>query len=272
MISHPLKGTCNDESCPLYGLCHCCCGEWARISEWYSGRNAQKKGQPMMYLFHHNPRQNMRTGLTHDVLVKAGKSAHRGDLARDARIMACVDFLHQRYGNDRKVSQATGIAESTLYWIRTGRSRTVHPRTVRRLVEATLVHKKAYVQPWEAIDSDVVRRLPSEKERREPRDGEFCGTQRGYDIHRRAGETPCERCRSAHNQRVARYKTPVEEPTPEGCPLPAWRKHGTYSAYTNGCRCEAAREANRDRTRAIRKQKAQVNAIFTVGPQWVSVS
>lgn len=41
--------------------------------------------------------------------------------------------------------------------------------------------------------------------RKQPTHDERCGTNAGYEAHRRRGEDPCDQCRDAHNTYMSGY-------------------------------------------------------------------
>lgn len=75
-----------------------------------------------------------------------------------------------------------------------------------------------------------------------------CGTDTGYNRHRRAGETACEACRQAHAAYMRQWNLSTRKKFASG---ERQIEHGSFTAWSvAGCRCPTCVKAAKSYTRA----------------------
>jgi hypothetical protein len=174
-FDHAVRGTCNDESCSLHGVCHCGCGRATTIVDHSNRGKAQIGGMPSIFHAGHHPRRPR----TRDAKVRAAQAAVK---ARDAKripsekVQPLAVWLHERYGSARIAAEVAGLRLNTFCNVRykcVSRSRKnvsgttlVTPATARKLIDAVLAHR---IPDGSRSPYDVERRFPTPREREETR-------------------------------------------------------------------------------------------------------
>src|SRR6266540_766368 len=159
---HPTRGTCVPE-CPMYGTCHCGCGEATSVARQNDRHRQVARGHH--YIFRHS----------HSLVSRAIWRSMAGNPANWhtyevplERVRPLAEFLWHRYGLE-KGADVAGIHFSTLYAVLTARQgkRAVRNQTARKIVNAVLAHRKPG-DPLSVFDMSVCR-LPSTAEKAESR-------------------------------------------------------------------------------------------------------
>lgn len=209
-------GTCNDESCELFGFCHDGCGLPTRDAPQhrFSGRYATRtetKGRPRMYRHGHAP--TSRVNLEGREVRVLGGEARREQHVPVERVVPLVRWLKERHGNLIMVGVLTGVKRRCLSKILHGRQRSVKTRTAERIVAAVLsmqpADSKHTPRPPLAIERDSSRKEGSREARAAFRAGKkpekYVYSEKRYDSCScgQRKRTKSKRCLNCELQRRA---------------------------------------------------------------------
>ncbi len=149
-FKHPLHGTCVP-GCPLYGLCHCGCGEHTRINPKTYSVYGVVAHRPSVFRQNHNPRQTQH-------LKVGGKGT-----IPVSRVFRLLDFLQQehRVDSSKALSLRLGLGEGVVLKIRTTQKH-VTRATASRIVAAVLAlqppNREHQARPPTSWEQDRSRR------------------------------------------------------------------------------------------------------------------
>ena len=155
-FDHPLRGTCNDESCPSHGLCHCGCGGKTRVPErnWFS--DGWHRGRPGTWVKGHNLRGRARPKGSGGLMW-----ARRGIPVE--RLQPLLEWLVSRYGF-RGAGRVLNWEIQYIWRLRTSRIKKVSPPKAQHLVDTVLAHKRRPVDPFSTWEVELREATPEERE------------------------------------------------------------------------------------------------------------
>ena len=96
------RGTCNP-SCPMYGVCHCGCGEATTVERWDSIRENVEAGRPHAFVRYHHKRDPQ-------VRMRGRKYSRSG--VPLTLVLPDLRFLLHVHGTQRRIAQELGCAQS----------------------------------------------------------------------------------------------------------------------------------------------------------------
>ena len=155
MVSHILRGTCNEATCPLHGRCHCGCGGTARISPTHHTKMGMTRGMPRVYLHGHWAKAHEQWWPHHGRLTRRG--IPRGLVLSDLRLLVRL------YGTQVAVSRALGYSENWVSMLLLGKIRWIPLYRALRIAELVRGRRTDLPEPETTRNTTTQRALRAKK-------------------------------------------------------------------------------------------------------------
>ena len=119
------RGTCNP-GCPMYGVCHCGCGEMPTMPRWNSVGENEVGGQPHAFVRYHHKRDPQAK-------LRGRKYSRSG--VPIALVLPDLRALLHLHGSQRRVAQELGCAQSWVNAMLGGKVRRTNLGMAQKIAE-----------------------------------------------------------------------------------------------------------------------------------------
>lgn len=160
MTNHQRRGTCNNNRCRFFGLCHCGCGLKTKLAIAKNTRDQAEKDKPWIWHPGHCPQKGGGAYLRRGVPIE--------------KIKPLLYFLQKQYQTLDDLEIVTGVKSRTIKRYLYNNNKHVVPENVIKIVKAVAAHRR----PRDIFVDYSSVRMASLKER------EFADIKRLKALHR----------------------------------------------------------------------------------------